>query len=105
MDRCGVARSFFARFMGLMGRKSMAQDEGLLFPKCNSIHTFFMRFPIDVVFLDGQGRVVSIAEAVRPWRMLLPRWSARHCLELGAHRAKALGIEVGMHLEVQGALG
>jgi len=104
VSRCGIAESFVPRFLGLMGRRSLSGDEGLLFPRCNSIHTFFMRFPIDVVFLDAQGKVLTVIEALRPWRMLLPRLSAKHCLELAAHRSRELGIETGMKLQIQGAL-
>ncbi|MBY0372166.1 DUF192 domain-containing protein [bacterium] len=86
-----------------MMKRSIGADEGLFFPRCNSIHTFFMRFPIDVVFVDAGGRVVDVVEALAPWRMPLPRWSAKHCLELGARRAKAMGIREGMVLDIQGA--
>ncbi len=102
IGRCKVARSFFARFMGLMGRKQVDADEGILFPKCNSVHTFFMRVPIDVVRLDGTGRVVKVEEGVRPWRMLMPSRETKHILELRANRSRELGISAGTLLQIEG---
>jgi uncharacterized protein len=70
------ARSFMARFMGLMGRPSLAAGHGLWL-EGNGIHMFFMRFPIDAVFLgrpaaDGTRRVISTHRAVKPWIGLVP---------------------------------
>lgn len=98
VQRCVVARDFISRFLGLMGRKAIATDEAVLFPKCNSIHTFFMRFPIDVVFLSAEGQVVEVIEAMKSWRLLLPRRGVRHTLELAAGNSKALGIAPGRTL-------
>jgi uncharacterized membrane protein (UPF0127 family) len=99
---CRVATDFFSRFMGLMGRSSIGADEALVFPRCNSIHTFFMRFPIDVVMVDAQGKVVDVIAHLGPWRMLLPRWNAKHVIELRADRSRELGIVPGTQLEFQG---
>lgn len=100
--KCSVATSFFSRLLGLMGRSSIPAEQALLFPKCNSIHTYFMRFPIDVVFLDKQGVVLEVMEALGAWRFLLPRAKAKHVIELRAHRSKELGIEVGRKLQCEG---
>lgn len=88
-DSCFVAESFWARFKGLMGKRAMADGSGLLLQPCNSIHTFFMNFPIDVIYLsrkfDREQRlynVVSIKHAMKPWRMDLPVWGANAVLEL-----------------------
>jgi uncharacterized protein len=74
-ERVEVARSFWARFMGLMGRRELAPGNGLFLPG-NGIHMFFMRFPIDAVFLakadGGARRVVSVHRGVRPWIGLVP---------------------------------
>jgi uncharacterized membrane protein (UPF0127 family) len=100
--RCFVAKSFLARFLGLMGRKMIPADEAVFFPKCNSIHTFFMRFPIDVILLNREGQVVEIIAAMRAWRMILPRRQVRHVIEMRANRSQELGIRVGDLLDCPG---
>ena len=105
LPECKVATGFFVRFLGLMGRKSIPQHEALLFPKCNSIHTFFMRFPIDVVLVDKNGAVVEVVPAMAPWRLMMPRLRAKHVIEMAAHRSHELGIVPGTQLEIQGVWG
>jgi uncharacterized membrane protein (UPF0127 family) len=97
-----VARSLWARFWGLMGRRSLAQDSGLFITPCSSVHTFFMRFPIDVIFLDKSGRVVKIAAAMKPWRTSLGGSGAHSALELNANTAKERQLEVGDSLSLPG---
>lgn len=69
--RAKVARTFFERAKGLIGTKSLGPDEGMLILKCNAIHTFFMSFPIDAVFLDRHDRVVRRVNGIPPWRPLV----------------------------------
>lgn len=100
--RCFLAVSFFSRFLGLMGRRSLSENEAILFPKCNSIHTFFMRFPIDVVFLSKEGEVVSTISSFPPWRMLMPVSRAKHTLELAPGSIARLNIQSGQLLHWEG---
>jgi len=95
IPRLAVATAFWVRFMGLMGKKAIGTDEGIFFPHCNSVHTFFMRFPIDVIYLSQSGEVLRVYESVSPWRLLLPAKRVKHVLEIQANRAKALGIQLG----------
>ena len=95
--RARVASSFRSRFRGLMLTGSLAPGTGLLFPRTSSVHTHFMRYPIDVVFLDGGDRVVRIASALRPWRFAAAR-EAVAVLELGAGECARLGVAVGDEL-------
>ena len=67
-ERAGLARRALERLRGLLGRSSLPEGEGLVIEPCTSIHTFFMRFPIDVLFLDAQGRVLRAIAALGPWR-------------------------------------
>jgi hypothetical protein len=99
-ERCVLAESFLTRLRGLLGRRELPSDEGLLINPSSSIHTWFMRFPIDVVFLDRDLRVVGVAADVRPWRL---RWrrGARQVLELAAGAAAARGIEAGDRLSLE----
>ena len=78
-----VARTFAERAKGLIGTKDLAADEGMLIEKCNAIHTFFMSFPIDAVFLDDSDRVVKVVRGIKPWRPLVwGGWRAKKVLEL-----------------------
>ncbi len=83
-DRAERAISFMDRFVGLMGRKSLAFGEGLHIVPCNSIHTFFMRIPIDVAFLDPDGVIVKQFSALPPWRATSVYFHAKSVLELPA---------------------
>jgi uncharacterized protein len=88
-----VARSFWARFMGLMGRRELASGSALFLPG-NGIHMFFMRFPIDAVFLDRELAVVGIEDSIAPWRAASQR-GAKAVLELPAGESSRRGIAVG----------
>lgn len=84
------ARTFGARLAGLLGRPPLRPDEALYLAPCASVHTCFMRYPIDVVFLDPAGRVLKVVEHLRPWRMAACR-GARAALELRAGGAARYG--------------
>lgn len=90
-----VADTPRARMKGLLGRRSLAPDEGLLLRPAGSVHTAFMRFAIDVVFLDAELRVLCVAANVRPWRMVAQR-GAKAVLELPAGGAERSGLERGV---------
>jgi len=83
---------------GLLGRSSLPHGEGMLFPHTGSVHTMFMRFPIDVVFLDGDLQVLSVREAVPAWRAVKEK-DAKATLELAAGEASRAGITPGDVLE------
>jgi uncharacterized protein len=101
-NHCVVADSPLLRLRGLLGRTSLASGEGILLRPTGAIHTWFMRFPIDAVFLDRELRVIGTASSVRPWRFAARR-GARAVLELGAGEAARRGIRPGMQLELEGA--
>jgi len=89
-DQCRVAQSAWTRFWGLMGKERLESGAGLIIQPCNSVHTFFMRFPIDVIYLSSEGnnyKVVSIHREMKPWRMDLPVFGAGAVLELPAGSA------------------
>lgn len=94
-DRADKATSFLQRFKGLMGRRSLEVGQGLHIVPCNSIHTFFMRIPIDVLFLDAQGRVVKQMPALPPWRATSVYFQSRSVLELPAGVLAASGTQEG----------
>jgi uncharacterized membrane protein (UPF0127 family) len=88
------------RMRGLIGRQGLPAGEGLLVSPAPAIHTAFMRFPIDAVFLDRNMRVVDIVERLRPWRMASKR-RARAVLELSAGECARRGVEIGDRLELR----
>lgn len=98
--QCGVARTFWARGMGLMGRARLEPGQGLLIYPEWSIHTFFMRFPIDVVFLDRQDQVVGLRVAMPPYRPFAGVWGAHSVLELPAHVITKTETHIGDHLRL-----
>jgi len=83
-----------ARRRGLLGRDSLGPAEGLLLSPCKAVHTVGMRFPIDVVFIDGDGRTVRVVPALAPWRIAMSA-RAKAVIELAAGTAKASDIQVG----------
>src|ERR1700692_4880832 len=82
-ERCTLPRNPDTRMHGLLGRSGLAQGEGLLPQPAGSIHTAFMRFPIDAVFLDGDQRVLKVAPDLQPWRAVAAK-HARTVLELAS---------------------
>jgi len=66
--RCHLALNPFARMRGLLGRSGLEPGEGMLFRPAGSIHMFFMRFPLDAIFCDGDLVVIDVARNLRPWR-------------------------------------
>jgi hypothetical protein len=94
---CEVADRTLSRMRGLLGRSGLGPGEGMLIKPAPSVMTFFMRFPIDVVFIDKAQTVVKIAHSLVPWRTAGAR-GAVAALELPAGTAAALGLEPGMTL-------
>lgn len=95
-----MARTAIDRFVGLMGRKDLS-TVFLLIPHCRSVHTCFMRGPIDLAFLDGQGRVVVLKEAVKPWRLAFGTSESESTLELPAGYLRSKGIQRGDRIKCQ----
>ena len=89
-----VATTRADRRRGLLGRNTLGVSEGLMLTPCAAVHTAFMRFPIDLVFIDADGRAVRVVSRVRPWRMAAS-FRARSVIELPAGTAAAADIQVG----------
>src|SRR3954468_20325962 len=88
--RVTVARTFQSRLMGLLRMTDMSDQDGLWLQPGGSVHTFAMRFPIDVLFLDRDGRLLLYRRAVKPWRVALAPPKTRYVLELAAGRVRKL---------------
>jgi uncharacterized membrane protein (UPF0127 family) len=93
-ERCIVADRAHRRMRGLLGRRYLRRGEGVVLRPAWSIHTAFMRFPIDVVFLDADQVVVRIERNMGPWRTMSHR-GAREVVELAAGECARRGLEVG----------
>lgn len=92
------ANRLWSRLRGLLVRSALQPQEGLLLTPCNSIHTFFMRYNIDVIFLDGNGVVVKCVAGIKPWRWA-GSYKARHALELAAGAISRCSIAKGDKLK------
>ena len=93
-----VADSFLGRLRGLLARPPMTRGQGLLLLECGSVHTVGMGYPIDVAFLDAEGRVVRSIADLEPWRLGLGGADALHALELPAGRLRETGTVPGIRL-------
>ena len=96
-ERCLVAASMGSRMRGLLGRRELPPGDGILLRPASSVHTWFMRFPIDVVFVDRDLRVLKVVPELRPWRFA-GRRRAKATIELAAGEAARRGIEPGVRL-------
>lgn len=92
------ADSFAQRLVGLLGRTGLESDEGLWIEPCDSIHTFFMRFPIDVAFVDRSGVVLRRLDGLPPWRATRLHARARACVELAPGVLERAGVREGSRL-------
>lgn len=99
-DKCEIADSFIKRFKGLMGRNVLKQGHGLLILPCNSIHMCFMKFPLDIVFIDRDNTVVHIIEGIKPWRLSKIVYNAASVIELPVGTIKESLTQVGDKLEL-----
>lgn len=95
-----IAGSFGSRLKGLLGREFLPEGQGLWIQKCNSIHTFFMKFKIDCVFLDDEMKVRKVVSEVPPNSLVLPVRGAKTTVELPAGLARKLNIQTGDVLHV-----
>jgi uncharacterized membrane protein (UPF0127 family) len=98
-----LAMGVRSRVQGLLGRTDLAPGEGLWLEPCASIHMFFMRFAIDVVFVDRQGAVVKPCGHVRPWQLASGGRRARAALELPAGTIERSDTRVGDRLDLRPA--
>src|SRR5437763_7346489 len=99
-ERGVLATSVWARTKGLLGRSSLDADEGLWIQPTSSIHMWFMRFAIDVVWAADDGRVLKLVEGIKPWRMSFSR-GAKVALELPVGAIARSGVEVGDYLVIE----
>lgn len=93
-----IADSFFTRFAGLMFRKNLPAATGLFLAPCNSVHMCFMRFAIDVVYMDKEYNIIKVVKNLSPWTGLSMYPKAWAVLEMLAGEADRCGLEMGKTL-------
>ncbi len=94
-----LADTLISRTVGLLGKKGLGPKEALWITRCNAIHTFFMKFPIDCVFFDKQGKIKKIYHNVQPWRWAGPVWGATAVIEMAAGQARDKKLNEGDVIE------
>ena len=98
-EQAQLAVSLFQRLKGLLGRQELKSPAGLILQPCSSIHTFFMHFTIDVLFLDKNKRIVKIIEKMPPHRLTPPIWRSSLAIELPAGKVAQTHTQVGDQLK------
>lgn len=100
-SRAWVADSFFTRLKGLIGRKKLDEDEGLCIKPCKGVHTFFMRFSIDVVFVDKNGEVCEVVKGLKPYRVSKYISDTSYVIEFSEGMCEEINIEIGDKIELR----
>ncbi|MGM0596624.1 MAG: DUF192 domain-containing protein [Myxococcota bacterium] len=101
LDQVVVASGFLSRMKGLLGTENLGMDSGIWIVPCNSIHMFFMKIPLDVVFIDKKGVITAICHRIKPWRLSRYHPEAFGVLELAAGKVARTKLKVGDRLEFQ----
>lgn len=93
-DNIGLANTMITRFVGLMNKKKLEDNEGILLTPCSSIHMMFMKFPLDIVFLDKKNKVIKIIENIKPWKISPVVFMAQSVLELPSGTVSKIGLKI-----------
>jgi uncharacterized membrane protein (UPF0127 family) len=99
-ERAEMADRFLRRGLGLMGRRSLSEGDGLIIKPCNSVVSFFMRFPIDVIFVGPDDRVRHVVRHLRPWRASRIVKGSRLVIELPSGTSASTGTLVGDQIDI-----
>ena len=94
-----ICDSMWSRAKGLLGKTALNSQHGVWLKPCNAVHTCFMRFSIDVVFLNADYRVVKLFSSLGPWNMLRPVYAARSVLEISAGQIQETNLRIDTSLE------
>jgi len=99
-NQAEIADNIFTRFKGLLGRKVFEPGEALIITACSSVHMFFMRFPIDILFCTKDLTVIELQNHLRPWRLSKTVLSAKTVIELPSGTIERADIKLGDELKV-----
>lgn len=97
-DKIKKADTFWHRLVGLIPYSNLPEGEGIILAPCQSVHTLFMRFTIDILYLDRDWRVLATFPGVKPWRLLPLNWRCRYVLEVPSGSIFNSRTEVGHRL-------
>jgi len=95
-----IAKTPLKRMIGLLSRKAFEPGEALIIKPCNSIHTFFMRFPIDVAFVDANNRITKAIRSMRPFRISGIYLNALFCIELPTGTLEKTSTQTGDYITI-----
>ncbi len=96
------ANTLFSRLKGLLGTTGLLSEEALILDPCTSIHTFFMKFPIDVIFLDRSNKIIALYSNLNPNRVSGIHWTAKKAVETPAGSIAKLNLQKGQVLSITG---
>ena len=99
--RVTIAMTPASRMTGLLKHSSLPEGDALVITGCQSIHMFFMKFAIDVVFVDGQNRVIGLCANIRPFHLSSIFWKSACAIELPAGTIEKTGTKVGDVLQIK----
>ncbi|MFN0110068.1 MAG: DUF192 domain-containing protein [Blastocatellia bacterium] len=99
-EEVALANTFLTRLRGLIARSRLAPAQALWLRPCNGVHTWWMHYSIDVIFLDRDLRIVKLVENMRPFRLTAPHREARSVLEMAAHSISRAQLKIGDQLEL-----
>ena len=94
--------NLWTRFRGLLGRKFLNDGEGMIMAPCKGVDTMFMRFAIDLVYVDKKGAVVKVKRNLRPWRISPYQMNARMVLELPVGSIDTTDTKIGDQIKIEG---
>lgn len=95
-----LANTVFTRIVGLLGRSGLKEGEALVIKPCTSIHTFFMRFPIDIIFVDKNGRAIKLISSMEPFKLTGIYFKASFAIELPQGIIQATSTKEGDRISV-----
>lgn len=87
--------------IGLLNKKSLLADEALVITKCQSIHMFFMRFSIDVIFVDKNDHVVGLVQRIKPFRLSPIFFQSRYAIEVPEGVIEKVRMSIGDKVEIK----
>lgn len=87
-----TARRFHQRLIGLMFSAQLPTDQAFFIPNCTSVHTCFMRYPIDLVYVDANGVITTLVAHVKPWRASRAKKPSKHVIELACGSIDRMGL-------------